>query len=730
MKAYYMRFYFGILVLLFSTNAALSQPITLVKNKQSNYHINLPSEADSFLNKSALSFQQLVHKMTGARIPIWSNAATDGRSIEFRINKNRSGYAGTIENGNFIIEASNSYKCWEAVFAIFENLGCRYLSPSVTFTPTLTDLVIATDYAFDPLVKTRTVHAKLFYENPEFAARRRVTTSGFPSFVPEAFVHTFHKFVPERNYYSAHPEYYALVKNKRLPTQLCLSNDTVYRMIKDSVAAYFNRYPNAAVISVSQDDNTQYCECDRCAGFDKQEGTPAASMIRLVNKIARDFPAKTISTLAYQYTRKAPKTLRPEHNVLVTLCSIECDRSAPIAVKSKDFETDLIEWGRLGATLQIWDYTTQFTNFLAPFPNLETIQPNIQLFVRNGANWIFEQHSHNTSELYELRCYLMSALLWDPYASYDKLITEFCQLYYGKGSAAVLTYVKGLEKSIKEYPKFFLFLYGDPAQGFDTWLSGQKLLQYQQAFDQSEKALKGQPQLLERLNKARIGLDYATLEYFRTNRAPFELNNRTVLNAVYNRFKAATLKGNIPIVNEMGLTLDTYLKSYQQFMTNAGKKNLARGAAVSLVNKPVKYAKEDPQTLTDGAFGGWSFFANWLGFLNEMKATVDLKETKQFRSIGINFLQVTNHVVFFPLRVKFEISEDGINYTTISTVENPFPLQKTSKVNDIYQFHTPEIPMKARYIRVTGENMNTPPYWHHAAGTGAWIFADEIVVSE
>jgi len=29
---------------------------------------------------------------------------------------------------------------------------------------------------------------------------------------------------------------------------------------------------------------------------------------------------------------------------------------------------------------------------------------------------------------------------------------------------------------------------------------------------------------------------------------------------------------------------------------------------------------------------------------------------------------------------------------------------------------------------VTGKNMKSPPYWHHAAGTGAWIFADEIVV--
>lgn len=717
-------------IVLFAAKIAAAQPITLVKNKKTSYHIIIPADADSFLQQSATSFQQLVYQMTGTTIPVRNTTGHEGHSIQFRINTNRSGYAGMIEQGNFVIEASSSYKCKEAVFAILESWGCRYLSPSVTYTPRLPELVVRKEYSYDPPVKTRTVHAKLFYENPEFAARHRVTTSGFPGFVPGAAVHTFNRFVPEKDYYSSHPEYFALVRNKRLPTQLCLSNDTVYRIIRDSVAACFKRYPDAGVISVSQNDNTQFCECERCAAFDKQEGTPAASMLRLVNKIARDFPDRTISTLAYQYTRKAPKTLPVEPNVLVTLCSIECDRSAPIAVKSKDFETDLMEWGKLGATLQIWDYTTQFTNFLAPFPNLETLQPNIQLFVRNGANWIFEQHSHNTSELYELRCYLMSHLLWDPNASYDTLLNEFCRLYYGKAADAVLTYVKGMEQSIKAYPKFFLFLYGDPAQGFDSWLSGQKLQAYQLAFDRAAKTVKGQPELLERLQKARLGLDYATLEYFRTNKAPFELKNTAQLNIVFSRFKTAALKGNIPIVNEMGLTLDTYLTSYQQFINTAGKENLAKGATVSLVNKPVKYAKEDPQTLTDGAFGGWSFYANWLGFLNELKATVDLKETKQFHSIRINFLQVTNHVVFFPLRVTFEISEDGIHYTTISTVENPFPLQKTSKVNDIYQFHTPEVPMKARYIRVTGENMNTPPYWHHAAGTGAWIFADEIVVLE
>jgi hypothetical protein len=589
-------------------------------------------------------------------------------------------------------------------------------------------MVVAADYHYTPAVLTRTVHSKLFYENPAFAAKRRVTTEGFPKFVPEARVHTFNKFLPEKIFFESHPTFYALVKNKRQPTQLCLSNDTVYQMIKDSVAAFFDRRPTASVLSVSQDDNTQYCTCDKCAAIDTYEGSPSGTMITLVNRIAKDFPKKTIATLAYQYTRKAPLHIKPEKNVLVTLCSIECDRSGPIADKCKDFESDLKAWGAIGATIQIWDYTTQFTNFLAPFPNLETLQPNINLFVDNNANWIFEQHSHNPSEFFELRSWLLSKFLWNPKLNYANLLQEFSNNYYGFASPFIVQYLNDLHAAIKETPKFYLFLYGDPAQGFETWLSEQKLKQYNALFDSATNVTAGDAILQARVHEARIGLDFATLEFYRLNKASFPLSDASAIQKRVDRFTTATGAQGIKIINEMGLPLTDYLQGYQKLVASSKEVNLAKNSKVSLAIKPVKYAKEDPQALTDGAFGGWSFYANWLGFLDDMKATVDLGAVTIFSEVSVSFLQVTNHVVFFPTAVTFEVSEDGISYTPIQTVENVFPLAKTSKVNDIQVFATASKSQKARFIRVTGKNMKSPPYWHHAAGTGAWIFADEIVV--
>ena len=319
--------------------------------------------------------------------------------------------------------------------------------------------------------------------------------------------------------------------------------------------------------------------------------------------------------------------------------------------------------------------------------------------------------------------------MWcNPKLNYNTLLQEFAKNYYGVASPYIVKYLNDLHAAIKETPKFYLFLYGDPAQGFESWLSEQKLKQYNALFDSATHVTGGNDILQARVHEARIGLDFATLEFYRLNKSGFPLSDVQNINKRIDRFTSATTAQGIKIINEMGLPLTDYLQGYQKLVSNSKEVNLAKNAKVNLAIKPVKYAKEDPQALTDGAFGGWSFYANWLGFLDDMKATIDLGAVTNFSQVSVSFLQVTNHVVFFPTAVTFEASEDGINYTAIQTVENVFPLAKTSKVNDIQVFATASKSQKARFIRVTGKNMKSPPYWHHAAGTGAWIFADEIVV--
>ncbi|MCK4853208.1 MAG: DUF4838 domain-containing protein, partial [Bacteroidales bacterium] len=471
--------------------------LTLIQNGHSEYEIIIPNNADSVELKSSNELQKYLQKISGVSLAIRdedkissNNRIYIGNTIEGEFwNAGADEIIIKVKDGDLFILGGDSKSTQYAIYSFLENyLGCRFYAPDVEIIPETNHVRVPNDidYQYTPPVSTRTVHSRLYYDNRGFADKRKVTHEAFPGYVPGYGVHTFNRFVPSSKYYQAHPEYYALRDGRRIPSQLCLTNADVLDIVKNAVASVLDQYPDSEVISVSTNDNTQYCECELCMAIDDREESHAGSVIDFVNKIAAEFPDRTISTLAYQYTRKAPKHIKPRGNILITLASIECDRSAPIEEKCQDFAADLMAWGKLTDNIRIWDYTTQFTNFLAPFPNIHTLQPNIQFFRDNNAKWIFEQHSHHPSELFELRSYLTAQLLWDPDINQDSIITDFLNGYYQEAAPYVQNYITTIHDEIQKDDDFFLFLYGDPAQGFKSFLRPEMLKQYDHWYQEAE----------------------------------------------------------------------------------------------------------------------------------------------------------------------------------------------------------------------------------------------------
>lgn len=706
--------------------------ITLLSPGQPPAEIILSPQADETEAKAAKELQYYLGKITGMT-PAISDKPEEGSKIMLSTNQDLkdeySIYYG-IENGNLVIQGGSPQSVLHAVYVFLENeLGCRFYSPEAEKIPPAETISLpnALAYRYNPPIHVRTVHSRLFYEHPEFADKLRVTKEGFPFYVPKARVHTFHRFLPAEQFYDKHPEYYALRNGRRLTTQLCLTNPDVLNIVRDSVEALLKQFPESKVISVSQDDNTQYCQCEACEKIHQHEGSPAGSMIYFVNQIADQFPDKVISTLAYQYTRKAPLHIKPADNVLITLCSIECDRSAPIAEKCQDFARDLEEWGKLTDNVRIWDYTTQFTNFLAPFPNLYTLKPNLELFETNNAKWVFEQHSHQPSELFELRSYLTAKLLWNPSADDDEIIDDFLTWYYQEAAPFVKSYITTVHQEVDS--SFFLFLYGDPSQGFESFLSRKLLQEYDSLMNQAMKAVKDKPEIADRVAGARLSIDYAILEYAKREMRGAQKDDFFQLEERLERFKNTLTKADITMMNEMRYSVEEYLGLYRNTLERTQHENLAFQKEVQLLTKPKKYAGEDPQTLTDGAYGGNNFYANWLGFEgNDLEAVIDLGSPQSISEVSSAFLQVTNHIVFFPEKVSFYGSNDGQRYTLLGEAPSKSPLNRESKINDIQYFNLKFPEKDFRYIKIAGLNRKVAPDWHHAAGLPAWIFIDEVEV--
>lgn len=739
-----------LLIIITLITSCTGSKIKIVNDGVSDYQIIVSARADSVLTQAATELQEYLGKISGTIIPVVTaenreegmhkifigtypeNKSYDPLMVFYRVN-----------DDDLLIGGGSPESVLYSVYAFLENeLGCMWLSPDAEIVPESENITIRgkLDYEYTPDIETRTVHSKLFYENHDFADKHKVTYEAFPGYVPEARVHTFHRFMPGSAFFDSHPEYYALRDGKRLTTQLCLSNPDVLRIVTDSVAAYFERYPGSKILSVSQNDNTLNCQCEECMAIDKEEGSASGSMIRFVNKVAEQFPGKTISTLAYQYTRKPCKT-RPADNVLVTLCSIGCDRSKPIETGCTDFAEDLKGWKLLSDNIRIWDYTTQFTNFLAPFPNIYTLGPNIRFFRDNNAKWIFEQHSHNPSELFELRSYLTAKLLWDPESNTDELIQEFTEAYYEEAGKYIKEYIDIIHAEIKKVPYFFLFLYGDPSQGFDSFLRPEMLEKYDELFNKAEMAVSGKPGILNRVQTARLSTHYAALEASRKG-----MTDRYNLESAASRlqeFERICKDSGVTLMNEMGYTVEEYVDSYNKTILRSQLPNIAKNKNVEAITAPKKYAGEDPGVLTDGAYGGSSFYSNWLGFEgNDMEVIIDLGRTEEIKNIQTAFLQVTNHIVFFPeyVEVSFPGEQDiqqagnsrdaqiGRPQSVVLRIDTTKPLRPGSKVNDIEYFDFEFDPVETRYVKIYARNMKNAPDWHNAAGLPAWIFCDEIII--
>lgn len=732
------------------TTSCQNSEIILVDGRYTGYQIILPEKADKNEQKAASALRKYLWEISGVELVVISEEmAKEGKGIwvgatskvEGQDLKNEQVLI-KVDGIQLIIAGGDPKSTLNAVYTFLENqLGCRFYAPDAEDVPKQQKITIdrKLDYSYTPEITTRTVHSRLYYQNEDFADKRKVTYDAFPGYVSSARVHTFHHFVPKDRYYEAHPEYYALRGDRRVPTQLCLTNEAVFNIVRDTVATLLEENPDAKVISVSQDDNQQYCQCGPCQAIHDHEGSPSGSMITFVNKVAESFPDVQISTLAYQYTRKAPKHIKPKENVLITLCSIECDRSASIGEKCNEFANDLIAWGEKTNNIRIWDYTTQFTNFLAPFPNIHTLQPNIQLFRDNNAKWIFEQHSQNPSELFELRSYLMAKLLWNPDVSVDSVMNEFMDGYYEEAATYVGNYIRMVHEEIQIDSAFFLFLYGDPSQAYTSYLKPELLNQYDTWFDEAERAVADKPDVLQRVKRARLGVDFAILEASKQNTSDEltlvkvdELGKKWVPERLQKRladFKSTCEAADITAMNEMRYTVDEYLDFYGKTLTRAQQKNIARNKQVELLTRPKKYAGENPQTLTDRALGGANFYANWLGFEgNDMEAVIDLEKTVEVNKVSSAFLQVVNHIVFFPKSVSYYGSLNGRDFRLLGKVTNKRPLKPDSKINDIQYFNSEFNTTKVRYLKILADNMETAPVWHHGTGLGSWIFVDEIIV--
>ena len=363
--------------------------------------------------------------------------------------------------------------------------------------------------------------------------------------------HTFGQYIHPNNYAAAHPEYFAMnAKGERVTDakgekaawfDLCLSNPDVRKIIVEKLRGHIEAdrkkaaamgLPPPFVYSVDQNDCVEHsCQCPNCKAISDREEAESGLMIDFINAVAdnikKDYPDVLVQTFAYNYTLKAPKSLKPRDNVMIRWCDnySQSELFRPLTHEYNKEMRDLFEpWARMAKNMAVWDYWRLYKphapGFYAPFSNISCLKPDLEYFQKNNVKSMFIENEdfsfmsddHGADDFQNflpLRLWLGLKLLQDPKADAEKLLDTFFNGYYGGAASKMREFLSYIEKRQDVCQQKLISL--DREDYFKAYLDVDFLVAAQKLLDEAEAACGADTLPLARVRRERIPVDSALL---------------------------------------------------------------------------------------------------------------------------------------------------------------------------------------------------------------------------
>lgn len=546
-----------VFISLFLPSCAMAQngTLRLAEDHKTSYVIALANDAIPAEKTAAGQLQKYLQEVTGATFNIqpedeveadapqilvgagervkvllpqldWKSLGTDGIVIK------------TVGD-KLILAGGRPRGTLYAVFQFLEEeAGCRWWTPTENTIPHKSTFnlppqnvvyVPPFDYRehYTISVQADPVFATILRENGHFMKQTKEWGGHYNVL---GFVHTFSKLLPPEKYFQEHPEWYSDPANGNKPctassempaaqkTQLCLSNPEVLKELTKQALAWIKENPDAGYISISQNDNWNYCQDAASMKLAKEEGSQAAPLLKFVNQVAekihQQYPDFKVMTLAYYYSEKPPKTIRPGKNVIIRLAPLTADFGHPLNSDwNAEVRDNLLAWSRIAPELFVWNYDTNFTYTLFPHPNWDGLAKDLRFFAANNVTGVFEQgdaYTNGVGDFVQLRTWLIGKLMWNPQLDQENLINEFLQGYYSEAGPYLKQYLDIMEQSfLAEERKL------SASNSLFSFVTLDVANQSVQLFQQAAEAVKNDKVLSDRVRRARLSFDIAMLYRYR-----------------------------------------------------------------------------------------------------------------------------------------------------------------------------------------------------------------------
>jgi len=477
----------------------ISKPVfRLAADGKTDYRIVLPCEPTSTERIAADELARYLQQISGAAFEVVDDTSAEA-DAEIVLGFGRRtdallpgyDYAELGDDGfiiktagvKLILAGGKKRGTMYAVYSFLEDyLGCRWWTPAEELVPARPVIdILPIDRKDIPVFLSRDT---LCISNREggnnWPLKHKLNGSGSAVTAEEGGKvriypggHSFSALIDPKEHFDEHPEWFAMIDGERQPYQLCVSNDQVVAKCIETVKRWIVEHPDIDIFSVSQDDGPGFCHCPNCMAIYEEEGqpykpNPMGGQLRLANRVAEaiedEYPDKLIHMLAYFFTVNPPSKTKPHKNILVRLCDYESCMSHPLTECAypvaaerpyqKRFVSLVQQWGELSDRVFVWDYVTNFHNYLQPLPNFHALQKDVQFFAENNVVGIYLQNVYGSGAkgcFQDLRNYLHAKLMWDPYFDFERSMDEFLAFYYGTSAAPLLKqWIRFMEAYVTE----------------------------------------------------------------------------------------------------------------------------------------------------------------------------------------------------------------------------------------------------------------------------------------
>ena len=275
-----------------------------------------------------------------------------------------------------------------------------------------------------------------------------------------AGVHAWGRMVPPAVYGPTHPEYFAEVNGTRQRDwnkfdgshqyQLCTSNPEVVKLAIAWGRKYFDENPGVDVVSISPNDGSGFCECERCRALDipgefiTRGGTKHPIITdrmftfasAVAGGVARVHPKKQVLMLAYSAYREPPKRVKLHPNLVVQFCDNVDFHWDP---RQKAYRVGLLEgWAGLTPNLGIYEYYV-WAAYHPVRGLVPLISESIKRFRQLGIR-MFRTQSDMQGDFGRsgLNYYVAAKLLWNPDLDPEAVVDDYCEKAFGGDAAHVM----------------------------------------------------------------------------------------------------------------------------------------------------------------------------------------------------------------------------------------------------------------------------------------------------